>query len=232
MAAKILAEGIVSSALIMVMSLRSELLDQLLIVPTTTNTTQQQNYGRRRKLYLAPMMKDTRTGKRVRDNYKYIMDKRKEQQQLALVLDVAVDETSCRPLPVTVEYLWDRVPGMTKEYANIIIDTLIEANHIMNTTTSPANRLQDPSSSSSSLLIVDPTKSNWRDLLKAKESKRMNTWNNHNNNNNNNTDTMVLWGTFDLSPGLSPLAKALHRAWAMHEYCSEAIDPALDFFEN
>ena len=239
MAAKILAEGIVSSALVMVMSLRSELLDQLLIVPTTTNTTQQHHYGRHRKLYLAPMMKDTRTGKRVRDNYKYIMEKRKEQQQhntqqFALVLDVAVDETSCQPLPVTVEYLWDRVPGMTKEYANIIIDTLIEANHIMNTTTPTDNRLQDPSSSSSSaLLIVDPTKSNWRDLLKAKKTKRMNTWNNHNNNNsNNNADTMVLWGTFDLSPGLSPLAKALHRAWAMHEYCSEAIDPALDFFEN
>ena len=34
-----------------------------------------------------------------------------------------------------------------------------------------------------------------------------------------------------LGPGVSPLAKALHRAWAFHEYCSGVIDPALDFFE-
>jgi len=28
------------------------------------------------------------------------------------------------------------------------------------------------------------------------------------------------------------LAKALHRAWAFHEYCSEVVVPALHFFED
>ena len=42
----------------------------------------------------------------------------------------------------------------------------------------------------------------------------------------------VLWETFDLTPTISPLAKALHRAWAMHEYCSESVEHALDFFEG
>ena len=44
--------------------------------------------------------------------------------------------------------------------------------------------------------------------------------------------SMVLWETFDLTPGISPLAKALHRAWAMHEYCSETVNHSLNFFEG
>ena len=35
-----------------------------------------------------------------------------------------------------------------------------------------------------------------------------------------------------LGPGVSPLAKAFHRAWAMHEYCSEATVKALEFFQK
>ena len=103
-------------------------------------------------------------------------------------------------------------------------------------------------------MIVDPTKSNWRDLLLQQQqqdattkdgmvtipqslqqqqqqplvfAKKLSTTTTTTKSNN-----VLLWGTFDLTPGMSPLAKALHRAWAMHEYCSESISPALDFFEQ
>ena len=65
----------------------------------------------------------------------------------------------------------------------------------------------------SRLLRVDPTRSDWRTLVSP--------------------DNATCWlGKFDLTPGYSPLAKALHRAWAFHEYCSEAVIPAFVFFEQ
>jgi hypothetical protein len=42
----------------------------------------------------------------------------------------------------------------------------------------------------------------------------------------------MLWNAFDLTTGVSPLAKALHRAWAYHEHCSEAVHPAIALFEK
>jgi len=61
-------------------------------------------------------------------------------------------------------------------------------------------------------LVKDPTKSDWRIVLQ-------------------NECGDVCLRNQPLGPGLSPLAKALHRAWAFHEYCSEVVFLALDFFE-
>ena len=66
---------------------------------------------------------------------------------------------------------------------------------------------------SSNMMNVDPTRSRWRYIISPSNSTH--------------------WlKKFDLKPGSSPLAKALHRAWAFHEYCSEAVVPALRFFEQ
>jgi len=66
---------------------------------------------------------------------------------------------------------------------------------------------------SSNMLRVDPTRSDWRKLASP-------------------TNSTHFLDEFVLAPGFSPLAKALHRAWAFHEYCSEAVVPALSFFER
>jgi hypothetical protein len=66
---------------------------------------------------------------------------------------------------------------------------------------------------SSNMMKVDPTHSEWRNIVSPLNSTH---WLNK----------------FYLKPGCSPLAKALHRAWAFHEYCSEAVFPALTFFEQ
>ena len=66
---------------------------------------------------------------------------------------------------------------------------------------------------SSNMMNVDPTRSRWRYIISPSNSTH--------------------WlKKFDLKPGSSPLAKALHRAWAFHEYCSDAVVPALRFFEQ
>jgi hypothetical protein len=61
--------------------------------------------------------------------------------------------------------------------------------------------------------IVDPTNSKWRTFISPTNATH---WKNK----------------FVLTPGHSPLAKALNRAWAFHEYCSETVLPALEFFET
>jgi hypothetical protein len=129
-----------------------------------------------------------------------------------------------------MDYLWNRIPGMTKEAAFIIIETLMAAQHI------------DPKTK---LLIVDPTKSNWRELLQAtnKNYKKgipeslssvlvENQQQEQRPTLKNADKNQLLWETFDLAPGRSPLAKALHRAWAFHEYCSESVIPAMTFFQT
>jgi len=54
-------------------------------------------------------------------------------------------------------------------------------------------------------LLRDPTRSNWRDAITG------------------------LHLGLELKAGRSPLAKALHRAWAFHEYCSDVIVEQLDW---
>jgi len=63
-------------------------------------------------------------------------------------------------------------------------------------------------------LKKDPTKSDWRPILQ---------------NECGNEDCL---NQQPLGPGISPLAKALHRAWAFHEYCSEVTLKALAFFQR
>ena len=140
-------------------------------------------------IYFAPMPRDKSTMTKVIKNY----------HDLESVKDFAVlDRTTCGSLPVTNHYLVQRVPGMTVAAADQLISTLKEANHI---------------DSASDMLIIDPTRSDWRNVASPKNSTH--------------------WlDTFALKPGYSPLAKALHRAWAFHEYCSEAVVPAIRLFEG
>ena len=64
------------------------------------------------------------------------------------------------------------------------------------------------------MLIKDPTQSDWRKVLQ------------------NQCGASGCLQDQPLGPGVSPLAKALHRAWAFHEYCSEATVKALQFFQQ
>jgi len=139
-------------------------------------------------IYLAPMPRDKRTMASVTKNY----------HDLENVKDfIRLDGSSCDALPFTTEYLVRRVVGMTPDVSNRLLSELKTAGHI---------------DSTSNMLILDPTKSNWRDVVSPENSTN---WLN----------------AFDLRPGYSPLAKALHRAWAFHEYCSEVVNPALRFWE-
>ena len=265
MAAALVADKIAQSAAVMVMGLRDPLLDRLLATgaetgadtnadadtTTTTTTTPLRN-----KLYLAPMTRDKGTAQRARKNYQYVTEKQHvlttDKNGNGKNLEIVLDETSCVPLPVTPNYLWSRVPGMTLEAAGIVVDVLVHRGHL---------------DAGTHLLLIDPTKSNWRDYLlvqtpqpqpprgaavsadAGKNNERLPPpvpaslmlLQQQNKNDIDNdavrqppppSSPMLLWGTFDLTPGLSPLAKALHRAWAFHEYCSEAVGPALDFFED
>lgn len=66
----------------------------------------------------------------------------------------------------------------------------------------------------SRMFLKDPTVSDWRDVLTSGQADK------------------TRWlGKYALERGKSPLAKALHRCWAFHEYCSESVEPALRFFE-
>lgn len=153
-------------------------------------------------LYLAPMPRDQTTTRKAEENYQAL-------KQAAF--PVIFDKTSCAPLPVTAAYLSSRLPGMTGKIAERIIEGLLQAQHLKE---------------DNYMLQKDPTQSNWREVLQKTDLD----------------DTLertrsaktadLLWGKFVLTPGKSPLAKALHRAWAFHEYCSEVVEPALDFFEQ
>ncbi len=207
MAAKLVGEGVADSAAVMVMGLRDQLLETIL-----------SSHEGKKKLYLAPMTRDKGTTKRVRDNQAHW---NKTNRQRPSTHEMIVDEVSCVPLSVTADYLWNRVPGMTHEAAEIIVDVLLKHKHL------------DPKTMK---LLVDPTKSNWRNFflkeMQIPVPKSLAKINPNDNFLPNSNVEMLLWGSFDLTPGISPLAKALHRAWAMHEYCSEIVGNALDFFEG
>lgn len=144
-------------------------------------------------LFLAPMPRDKGTTSGTIQNYEYLKEVNTNNDKRMVVLDVE----SCGPLPVTRTYLLERVPEMTATIADRLVSSLLQERHL------------DPSQ----MLIVDPTKSNWREIVSPGNSTH--------------------WlGKFALLPGYSPLAKALHRAWAFHEYCSKVIVPALELFER
>lgn len=200
MAAKAAAEGLVDAALVMVMGLQPDLQEKLLQL--------------RPPLYLAPMPRDQHTLKRNRENYNWLAATNYNGGNgtagTRSGARIILDETSCVPLPLTVEYLMQRVIGMTRDEAASIIKALMEAGHI---------------GRDDSLFQKDPTKSDWRQVLLALPSANGEMV-------AATTSTEILWGKFRLTRGESPLAKAFHRAWAFHEYCSESVPLALDFFEN
>ena len=179
-AAELLTRDVVQGALVMVMSLSNNVMQKMKRKQT------------QKPIYLAPMPRDANTMQHVIQNYKECDSIMKEY--------IVLDKSSCDSLPVTIEYLIQRVPGMTVQMGNELIQQLKQATHI---------------DTISNMLIVDPTKSKWRDIITSTTK--------------NKTHWMDI---FDLTPGYSPLAKALHRAWAFHEYCSEVVVPALRFFES
>ena len=179
-AAELLTRDVVQGALVMVMSLSNNVMQKM---------KQKQT---QKPIYLAPMPRDANTMQHVIQNYKECDSIMKEY--------IVLDKSSCDSLPVTIEYLIQRVPGMTVKMGNELIQQLKQAKHI---------------DTISNMLVVDPTKSKWRDIITSTTK--------------NKTHWMDI---FDLTPGYSPLAKALHRAWAFHEYCSEVVVPALRFFES
>ena len=203
MAAHLVANRIMDAGIVMVMGLGPKLASQL---------KELHQQSKRPKLYLAPMPRDKGTTQRAIQNYQALCTNcptaEKNNPPSSTKSDwVVLDTTRCDSLPLTVAFLMQRVPGMNVEAATMLIEVLREANHMDNDT---------------QLLIVDPTKSNWRDLLLEKEAQ---------------TGAVVssnafYHGKFALQPGYSPLAKALHRSWAFHEYCSEVVIPALEFFEE
>ena len=178
-AAELATRNVVQAALVMVMQLSNDVVSKLQASP--------------KPIYLAPMLRDKHSMKQVLKNYH---DLKNSGSSDAVVLD----STSCDSLPLTSQYLVQRVPGMTNDTAKSLIAVLKEAGHI---------------NPSTNMLQVDPTKpkSDWRHILSPQNSTH---WLN----------------IFDLQPGVSPLAKALNRAWAFHEYCSEVVVPSLEFFER
>ncbi|KAL9184771.1 hypothetical protein ACHAXT_012741 [Thalassiosira profunda] len=173
-AAHLAMEDVVEAALVMVMALSDDVVRKMKQSP--------------KPMYLAPMPLDRGTTKRALQNY-WDLQSVKEY--------FVMDSTACASLPVTTQYLVQRVVGLTSEDADSLISQLKAAGHL----------------DASNMLVVDPTKSDWRSIVSP-------------------TNSTHWLGRFSLKPGFSPLAKALHRAWAMHEYCSEAVPPALDFFEG
>ena len=143
-------------------------------------------------LFLAPMPRDKHTLSVVMRNYEDLKDLNAGGKEM-----IVLDTMSCDSFPVTRSYLQDRVIGMTVTIADTLISKLLQEKHL----------------DSSQMLIVDPTKSNWRDIVSP-------------------TNSSYWLDQFSLKPGYSPLAKALHRAWAYHEYCSEVVFAALNLFEN
>jgi hypothetical protein len=215
MAAKVAAEGLADAALVMVMGLQPNL--------------QQKLVERKPPLYLAPMPRDQRTLKRSQENYQALVKADYNGNQTIETdssvttassshVRVILDEESCVPLPVTVNYLWERVPGLTKDHATRIILALQNAGHL---------------GKDDQFFRNDPTSSDWRNVLLSLDpppSTSINIDSKTGGAEKFPKDT--LWGLFRLTRGQSPLAKAFHRAWAFHEYCSESVPLALDFFES
>mmetsp|Transcript_15956 Transcript_15956/g.31772 ORF Transcript_15956/g.31772 Transcript_15956/m.31772 type:complete len:385 (+) Transcript_15956:67-1221(+) len=189
-AAEVAVVNLSDAALVMVMNLGPLLTDRLIAIGRDNSKN---DVARLPPIYLAPMPRDTRTTAAAKKDYAAIMAA-DIQGDVPLVLDT----TTCVPFAVTVEFLNERVPLMRKDAAELIVKSLIKAGHL---------------DAASRNLLKDPTRSNWRDVLRDECGD-------------------ACLQRQPLEKGHSPLAKALHRAWAFHEYCSEVILIALDFFEK
>eukprot|EP00977_Amphora_coffeiformis_P020824 scaffold8573_cov164-Amphora_coffeaeformis.AAC.3 len=178
-AAQLAVRGMAHAALVGVMSLRDDLVQQW------------RNHNPV-PLVLAPMPRDKHTTAATTRNYQQMQANHQHHTDNSSNNNVWLDTTTCVPLPVTVSYLNNRVPHMTKSMAQQIVTALTQGRHL---------------DATSGMLQRDPTRSDWRIVLR---------------------DACGNAGCLEnlpLGPGISPLAKALHRAWAFHEYCSEIIPP-------
>ncbi|CAJ1947279.1 unnamed protein product [Cylindrotheca closterium] len=215
MAAQLVAHGVIDKGVVMVMGLGPKVVTQL--QELHRQRQQSKNNGGKAsspKLYLAPMPRDKGTTQKAIQNYHTLCTNNCASAGHNPLPNseagdwIILDTTHCASLPVTVDFLMQRVPGMNVEAANQLIQALLEAKHM---------------DKDSQELVVDPTRSNWRDLLLLQEEKKAVS---------SSSNASYYHGKFALQPGYSPLAKALHRAWAFHEYCSEVVVPALEFFEQ
>lgn len=188
-------QQIVDAAMVGVMSLGPNLVEQWNNLDDT----------KKPPIYLAPMPRDKGTTASATQDYESMAHGKTtagdKNAHYAGTNPVLLDTTTCVPFPVTASLLHKHVPHMTVLMADMIVKALVVRGHL-------------ESGVSSGYLLKDPTKTNWRNILKAQ------------------CESQGCLVNQPLGPGISPLAKALHRAWAYHEYCSEATTNALEFFQR
>ena len=199
------------------------------------------------KLYLAPMPKDKVTTNLARQDYETIIKGissaaggggTSSSSSTSTTTDNSIikfDNYTCIPLNISVTYLNERVPYMTKQMSKQIINLLIKAKHIIPTvatvdgsvSTSDIDKYDDEGldvdNHRNYTFIKDPTRSNWREILQESCGTGNGSIEEH--------DGGCLFKQV-LTQGKSPLAKALNRAWGYHEYCSEVIELGLQFFSD
>lgn len=100
---------------------------------------------------------------------------------------------------MTAAYLADRLP-FSEGQLRPAVDALAAADHL----------------DADGVLLKDPTRSTWRQVLQRSDAS-------------GRSDTEAYCppdadACLPLRAGLSSLAKALHVAWAFHEYCSDVVD--------
>ena len=111
----------------------------------------------------------------------------------------------CTALPVTISYLMNRLYYINISIidAEAIIRVLKQSGYLDNLT---------------NLLLKDPTniQNDWRSILQRDPK----------------TNSILAKRSIILTKGKSPLAKALHRCWAFHEYCSDYLTDDLAWFKK
>jgi hypothetical protein len=260
MASKLFADGIVDGAFSGVMAVsqqrtKDEIVKRLSSALPTRNiksTSSTSTATSQMLLYVAPMPKDHGTTQQSKQHYDMIVQQLQQSFSVKSLLHAEqtlrrlqkylhYDDTSCTELSVTPQYLYDHVYGLTMDGAQTIVNQLINSHYL--DFTSPHSQY---------ILIKDPTKTPWRDVLlrvpaPANTSKLPKEFldtvelrrRQHKQQATSKTPAKsippqqtFLWDVYELTPGYSSLAKALHRAWAFHEYCSDGVAKALDLFES
>ena len=202
-AAQLAVRQLVDAAMVGVMSLGHDLAQKWRGLEDNNNN----NNSQRPPIYLAPMPRDKRTTAGANQDFEM------------MVMTTMKDATS-HPLPngnplpknpVRLDVTTCVPLPVTASYLNQRVPQMTHTMAEMIVTALVTSSHMD---AASGLLLQDPTQSNWRDILREQCADQ---------------------GCLEnqpLGPGVSPLAKALHRCWAFHEYCSEATLKALEFFQQ